>query len=318
MTEPLKMEIRDGVLYVEGGDTFKWAAIPPAARFKNEAEMELSDLSIEYYWRVDRSDQETYSSNISGVASLVNKDFALINLGKNSVTKLNAKVYCLDVPLTATDYADKYYKDLSEYWDQFNEDARKAWPIKVFFQGRPFAGAVDYTDYSDYTGLDIYIGGAIYEKIKSILIGGQMCRLWLQVELKHVWIKKGDEYDWEYKEHRTLYFLPSEKHNMISTGRIVSLFLGEAPGQLKVPITEDFVNKHQEPQKHSEQPKTPKESLTRTTALWFFGLLASAIFGSIFASCFLRSPFDAVVSGGLGGMCAFAYFRLLNAKSRST
>jgi hypothetical protein len=47
----------------------------------------------------------------------------------------------------------------------------------------------------------------------------------------------------------------------------------------------------------------------RTFGLWFFGLLASAIFGGMVGSFF--APYsDGVFFGVIGGMCAFACARL--------
>jgi hypothetical protein len=51
--------------------------------------------------------------------------------------------------------------------------------------------------------------------------------------------------------------------------------------------------------------------MTRTIAVWIFGLLASAIFGGLIADRFLSSGYDSMaVWGFLGGMFAFACARL--------
>jgi hypothetical protein len=58
--------------------------------------------------------------------------------------------------------------------------------------------------------------------------------------------------------------------------------------------------------------------LFRTIAIWIFGLLASAIIGSLIASR-VQPPYayDWGFAGGLAGICAFACLRLWLGDDRS-
>jgi hypothetical protein len=116
MTE-LRTEIRDGLLYVEGGDTFT-----PVHPILHSVLIEVSGLAIEDHWRGpdlldDNGHGASHWSSIRGVGSLVDMEFVLLKSQKTSFRKFTVNVHSIDENLFG-----------SAKWQ---EDAKKSWPAYV-------------------------------------------------------------------------------------------------------------------------------------------------------------------------------------------